>query len=128
MIVAPSRPLRVIIAGSRGYRGGALGIERAVKAAGFNIGTVISGAARGADLAGERWAEANEIFCERYPADWTKYGKRAGFLRNKQMAETADALIALWDGKSRGTLDMIQRMAKKLTCIYWENSWDAEPE
>lgn len=121
---APTGPVRVIIAGSRGYKGGALGIERAVKASGFEVGTVISGAARGADLAGERWAEANGIPCESYPADWDKYGKKAGAIRNQQMADVADALIALWDGQSRGTRDMIERMAAKPTIIYWEDYWN----
>jgi hypothetical protein len=120
----PKGPVRVIIAGSRGYKGGALGVERAVKASGFDIATVISGAARGADLAGERWASANGISCELYPADWDKYGKKAGAIRNQQMADVADALIALWDGQSRGTADMIRRMKDKPTIVYWEGSWD----
>ena len=42
-----------------------------------------------------------------FPADWDKYGKRAGYLRNVQMAEYADALLAFWDGESRGTKNMI---------------------
>lgn len=121
---APKGPMRVIIAGSRGYKGGALGVERAVKASGFDIAAVISGAARGADIAGERWAEANGIPCELHPADWDKHGKRAGFIRNQQMAEVADALIAIWDGESRGTADMIRRMKDKPTIVYWEGSWD----
>lgn len=45
---------------------------------------------------------------KRFPADWGKYGKSAGVLRNKQMAEYADGLIAFWDGKSRGTANMIE--------------------
>ena len=41
-------------------------------------------------------------------ADWQKYGKRAGPIRNKEMADYADTLIAFWDGQSRGTKNMIE--------------------
>ncbi|WP_197026348.1 hypothetical protein [Polaribacter sp. Hel_I_88] len=44
----------------------------------------------------------------RFPAEWNKFGKAAGPVRNKEMAIYADALIAFWDGKSRGTKNMIQ--------------------
>ena len=47
-----------------------------------------------------------------FPADWDKYGKAAGYKRNDEMARNADALIAFWDGKSRGTRHMID-LAKK---------------
>ena len=131
-LIAPNKPLCVIIAGSRNYpfidyiNGGADGVARAVAASGLKIGTVISGGARGADAAGEMWAYVNNIPVEVFPADWDTHGKKAGILRNAEMAKHADALIALWDGKSRGTRDMIERMAKKPTCIYWEKKWDAE--
>jgi uncharacterized phage-like protein YoqJ len=59
-----------------------------------------------------------------YPANWRKYGKRAGHRRNQQMADNADALIALWDGESPGTRDMIRRMENKPTIIYWEEEFD----
>ena len=44
---------------------------------------------------------------ELFPADWKKYGKSAGYVRNSEMAEVAESLIAFWDGKSRGTKNMI---------------------
>ena len=69
--------------------------------------TVLSGTARGADELGELFANDMGFTVERYPADWEAYGKMAGFKRNKEMAENADALIAFWDGKSRGTKHMI---------------------
>lgn len=47
-----------------------------------------------------------------YPANWKLYGKRAGFLRNEQMAQNADALVAFWNGESRGTKNMIE-LAKR---------------
>jgi len=68
---------------------------------------VVSGTARGADQLGERYAKERGYFIQRFPADWNAYGKAAGYIRNRKMAEYADALIAFWDGKSRGTLNMI---------------------
>jgi len=67
----------------------------------------VSGTARGADQLGERYAKERGYFIQRFPADWNAYGKAAGYIRNRKMAEYADALIAFWDGKSRGTLNMI---------------------
>ena len=68
---------------------------------------IISGCARGADTLGLRYASENAFDVEEYSADWNKYGKKAGYVRNVEMAENADALIAFWDGKSKGTKHMI---------------------
>ena len=68
---------------------------------------IISGCARGADTLGLRYASENAFDVEEYPANWDKYGKKAGYIRNVEMAENADALIAFWDGKSKGTKHMI---------------------
>ena len=68
---------------------------------------IISGCARGADTLGLRYASENAFDVEEYPADWDKYGKKAGYMRNVEMAENADSLIAFWDGKSKGTKHMI---------------------
>ena len=69
---------------------------------------IVCGMARGADLLGKQYGEEHgyKVLC--FPADWDQYGKKAGYLRNKQMAENADALVAFWDGKSRGTANMIE--------------------
>ncbi|MBE6798218.1 MAG: DUF2493 domain-containing protein [Ruminococcaceae bacterium] len=69
---------------------------------------VVSGGCKGADMIGERYAEENKFIVERYPAEWNKYGKKAGPIRNKIMAETADFIICFWDGKSKGTQSMIK--------------------
>jgi len=68
---------------------------------------IISGTASGADKLGERYAADRDHELRQYPADWDQYGKSAGYKRNVQMAENADALVALWDGKSRGTKHML---------------------
>jgi hypothetical protein len=69
---------------------------------------IVSGAARGADKLGERYAKEHDLPIKQFPADWNNYGKQAGYLRNKQMAEYATHCICFWDGISRGTELMIQ--------------------
>ena len=99
--------MRTIIAGSRtatNYDD----LLRAIEAAPWKPTLVISGTARGADELGERWARENAIPLLRIPAEWATYGRRAGYLRNLEMAKQAHALIALWDGTSRGTVHMIE--------------------
>jgi predicted Rossmann fold nucleotide-binding protein DprA/Smf involved in DNA uptake len=73
----------------------------------FDITEVVSGGARGADALGERWAKERGLPLHRFPADWNRYGKAAGPRRNRLMAENAQALVAFWDGESRGTKHMI---------------------
>ena len=68
---------------------------------------IVSGGARGADALGEQYAKEKGYKLTVFPAEWDKYGKSAGYKRNKQMAEYADALLAYWDGASRGTKMMI---------------------
>ena len=82
--------------------------------------TIISGHARGVDLMAEYYARMAEIPLEVYPADWKKYGKKAGMVRNAKMAEVADELVAIWDGRSRGTAAMIRMMRrrKKPVAVY----------
>lgn len=106
--------MKVIIAGSRNIIDFALwhvktAIEDA-KLVGIEITEVVSGGARGIDWCGEQYAIANDIPYKVFHADWKRFGVGAGPLRNVEMAEYADALIAIWDGKSKGTLDMITRM------------------
>lgn len=68
---------------------------------------IVSGDARGADSLGVRYANERGYSVRHFPADWDKNGRSAGYIRNVEMAENADALIAFWDGKSRGTNHMI---------------------
>ena len=73
----------------------------------------VSGTARGADVLGEQFAYTWGYEVKRFPADWDGLGKRAGYVRNAEMAKFAIAdgnygmLIAFWDGKSKGTKHMI---------------------
>ena len=73
---------------------------------------IISGCAMGADSLGEEYARERGFTCRAFPANWTRYGKGAGHRRNAEMCSACDAVIAFWDGKSKGTAGMIA-LAKK---------------
>lgn len=98
--------MRTIIAGSRNCTD-MNELVCAISSCAWAPTVVISGTARGADRLGEEWAQEHNVPCERFPADWNTHGKSAGYKRNEQMANNADALIALWDGSSKGTKHMI---------------------
>lgn len=100
--------MRVIIAGSRDIVDPGI-VDEAVRESGFEITEVVSGGARGVDRMGEAWARKHGIPVKVFPADWDKNGKSAGPIRNEEMAKYAEALIAIWDGYSRGTDNMIDR-------------------
>lgn len=68
---------------------------------------IVSGCANGADKLGERYANERGYAIKRFPADWETFKKGAGHIRNEEMAKYADALIAFWNGKSKGTGHMI---------------------
>lgn len=74
---------------------------------------VVSGGAKGADKLGEKYAKLKGYDLVIFPANWDKEGKSAGYIRNLQMAEYADALVAFWDGKSKGTANMINLAKQK---------------
>lgn len=109
--------MKVIIAGGRDITNPDL-VELAVRQSGFSITEVVSGRAPGVDTLGERWARMNKIPITPFPADWKKYGKPAGPIRNTQMANYAEALIAIWDGKSSGTKDMINQAQAKGLAVF----------
>lgn len=73
----------------------------------INPTCIVSGTARGVDRLGEQIAADHNLPVARYPAKWDKYGPTAGFIRNGVMAANADALVAVWDGRSPGTKNMI---------------------
>ncbi len=98
--------MKVIIAGSRGVSSYEA-IKAAVKESGFQVTEVVSGGARGVDTLGEKFALDNNIAIRRFPANWAQFGPRAGYMRNSEMAEYGEALIAVWDGQSPGTEMMI---------------------
>lgn len=103
---------RVIIAGSRTITDYGILLDAVGKSM-FEITEVLSGGARGVDTLAIRYAKERDIPYKIYKADWNKYGKSAGPIRNEEMINNADALIAIWDGKSRGTADIIRRAKRR---------------
>lgn len=113
-----NKETRIIIAGSRNFTDYKMLVSAADTVL-AELGSpveaiqIVSGGAVGADQLGERYAKQHGYRCMRFPADWNKYGRRAGYLRNLQMAEHAisdnshGVLIAFWDGESKGTGHMI---------------------
>lgn len=127
------KELRVIIAGSRGFcdylklkENTTRIITSIVATRPDDIGNirVISGTARGADRLGERVAKECQYELSRFPADWNKFGKSAGYIRNAEMAkfaisdESFGVLIAFWDGSSRGTKHMINLAKEYKLAVY----------
>lgn len=74
---------------------------------------IVSGGAKGADALGEQYAFDKSHNIAIFPADWDKHGKSAGFKRNIEMADYAEALICFWDGKSKGSKHMIDTAKEK---------------
>jgi hypothetical protein len=110
--------MKVIIAGSRTIKDYKL-VESAIKNSGFKITEVVCGCASGVDTLGEKWALANNIKVKKFPADWDKYGRSAGYKRNVQMAEYADACIVVYTGpKSAGSQHMIDIATKRNLKLY----------
>ncbi len=105
---------RVIIAGGRdfnNYPGLAKVMDRLLANVTDEI-VIICGMAQGADRLGERYGKERGYSIRYFPADWDGKGRGAGFIRNEEMAKNADALVAFWDGQSRGTKHMIETAGK----------------
>jgi hypothetical protein len=119
--------MRAIIAGSRDLNSYTL-VVKAVEESGILPTVVLSGGARGIDRQGEKWASQRGIPVERYPAEWKLWGNSAGVRRNQKMADNADALIAVWDGSSRGTKLMIEAALRRGLTVYVHDARRDEPK
>ena len=73
------------------------------------IDRAVSGGARGTDQLGEQYARAHGMWMQIFRPDWARYGRGAALLRNTDIINAADIIVAFWDGKSRGTQDSIQK-------------------
>lgn len=112
---------RVIIAGSKDFEDYDFMKQKLDEYFGSEGGelveTIISGHAEGADILGERYAAEKGLPCSIFPADWQKYGRKAGPLRNSQMLDYAyegfPEVVAFWNGTSSGTYDTIKKARKK---------------
>lgn len=110
---------KVAIVGSRGFNDYELLRERLKNHAG-NISEIISGGAKGADSLAEMFADEYGIKKTIFKAEWSKFGRSAGIIRNKDIVKNCDVLIAFWDGKSKGTknsIDLAISQNKKVTIL-----------
>lgn len=101
--------MKIIIAGSRSFADYSLLKEKMnsiLKNQNKDDIEIVSGTASGADKLGERYAKENNLKLKQFPADWS-LGKKAGYIRNEEMAKYADACVVLWDGISKGSKHMI---------------------
>lgn len=103
--------MKLVIAGSRGITDYEV-VRSAVIASGYwkqhkHSLEIVSGMARGVDSLAVEFARRNGLNLWEFPADWEQYGKSAGYIRNREMGQFCDAVIAIWDGKSPGTKHMI---------------------
>ncbi len=73
---------------------------------------------KGADKLGIQYANEKGFNLIKFPAEWNKFGKAAGPIRNKQMVNYADVLIAFWDRKSKGTASIIRFAKNKGLLVY----------
>jgi hypothetical protein len=100
--------MTVVVAGSRGITDSDL-VARAIQASGLAITEIVSGGAKGVDRLGEEYADLHGLGVRQFIPNW-RTGRGAGMKNNSDMANYADALVAIWDGQSRGTKNMIDRM------------------
>jgi len=112
--------MKIAIVGSRTFNGYDL-LEKTIcnKMVG-SINLIVSGGARGADYLAERFAKKHNIPIQIFQAEWDKYGKGAGYIRNKLIIENVDIVFAFWDGKSKGTkhsIELAKEYNKKLFII-----------
>ena len=109
--------MKLIIAGGRDITDYSL-VLSALGESKFNPTEIVSGMASGVDTLAVQYATENNLPLKQFWAEWGFYGKSAGPIRNRQMAEYADALLAIWDGKSRGTKNMIEEATKRNLQVY----------
>lgn len=133
--------MRTIIAGSRSIKNYST-VAQAIRESGFSISEVVEGEAPGVDRLGKRWARKHNIPIKPFPAKWDdlshpnarikinrygrKYDANAGHRRNREMAQYADALVAVWDGISPGTATMIQYAEEEGLEVFIYEVWDEE--
>lgn len=107
--------MRVIIAGGRANTKYETVVEAVLEATkvGITITEIFEGGCTGSDRLARKYAQEHSIPYRTFEANWKQYGLNAGPIRNKNMVKEGDALIALWDGQTRGTGDIIKQAKKK---------------
>ena len=99
--------MKVAVVGSRG-----ICVENLEKYLPVDCSEIVSGGAVGVDSCAEKYAKTNNIVLRVFLPDYQKFGRAAPIVRNKQIVDYADTVIAFWDGKSKGTLSVIKYCEK----------------
>jgi hypothetical protein len=109
--------MKTIIAGGRTITDYSL-VLSALRESEFQPTEIVSGMAAGVDTLAVQYATENNLPLKEFHADWKTHGRSAGYRRNREMAEYGEALIAIWDGESRGTKNMIEEATKRGLRVY----------
>lgn len=119
---------RMIVAGGRNYSNQNIvnyyidRVKDVCDSRGLNL-VIVCGMATGADTLGRNYAISNGLEVLEFPADWNRYGKSAGYIRNKEMGDVADSAIVFWDGRSKGSklmIDIMHELKKPVVAISYE--------
>lgn len=105
---AAGRPLRLAVVGSRTFADRER-LFRLLDRLRPRLECVVTGGARGADALAEEWARERGVPVVVLRADWRRFGRGAGPRRNAEVVAAATAVLAFWDGASRGTADTVRR-------------------
>ena len=121
-----SKPsIRVAIVGSRGFGDSRLlASTMCTVLEHYTVTEVVSGGARGADTLGEQWAKAHGIPTRVFLPDWNRFGRSAGFRRNRDIIDNCDLCVAFWDGQSRGTkssIDLAKQAGKRVLVVRYDD-------
>lgn len=119
---------RMIVAGGRDYSNQNIvnyyidRVKDVCDSRGLNL-VIVCGMATGADTLGRNYAISNGLEVLEFPANWNRYGKSAGYIRNKEMGDVADSAIVFWDGRSKGSklmIDIMHELKKPVVAISYD--------
>lgn len=119
---------RMIVAGGRDYSNQNVvnyyidRVKDVCDSRGLNL-VIVCGMATGADTLGRNYAISNGLEVLEFPANWNRYGKSAGYIRNKEMGNIADSAIVFWDGRSKGSklmIDIMHELKKPVIAISYD--------
>jgi len=109
--------MRWALVGSREYRD-LQAVREVVRLFPARGTVIVSGGARGVDQAAAEEAKKLGLPVVEYLPDWHRHGRAAGMIRNRQIVANADAVIAFWDGQSRGTRHTVELANKVGIPVY----------
>ena len=116
--------MRIAIVGSRNFNN--YDLLKSTLLNKFDVSSIveiISGGAKGADTLGAKFAKEFSIPLTEFLPDWNLHGKSAGYIRNKDIVNNSDIVVAFWDGVSKGTkhsIDMAIKLNKRCEVIIYE--------